>query len=903
PLHHTGEDAQGLLANWTAMWHPHLVHAAGAMPSWARIDDPPSELAARLLLIPSVSAGDIPAGFAARAKSEGAIVIRKATDRCAIIHEALAALDQPLAEIDEETVADFLALGYCYLQVELLTRQMRYSSNLDQVYFSTQLVAAAQAAVVGDTQKTRELLQACFDVLGEERDHFYPVDVFLLDLTLVAETTIDQRLRQELSRPQAANLLLSGETLRAIETNEPETFAALREAVAAGRAALIGGADHEEPLAVLSAEMAVASLQQGISVFQQRLECRPHVYGRRRFGLSPALPQWLKKMGFNAALHATLDGGHFPTGSQTKTMWQGADGTQIDAIARPPLDAEKPETFLGLCTKLGESMDSDHVATLALAHWPRQACLWLDDLRRIAGWGPVLGKFVSVSDYFAQSAAGGMHDAFGLDYYRSPYLQQDVIRKRDDPISRISSRYARESESAAVNALTTLAAALSGDPPAESETNSAAPTDAVAAAMERFVDALPRASGAAQAGMLVANPHSFVRRICVPADELSELPAVQKPVYAVGQTGGAKHVIVDVPPMGFVWVAAGGGGSNSQKSLVEDGVLRNEYFEARIDESTGALRSVHDYKQRNNRISQQLALRMPADKSRRDEDDSDNAFDPNYSVMAADAIEVTLADAAVGEVVSRGRLVDRDGKKLAGFVQRFRVTRGSRVLKIDIELDPVETPRADAWKSYYACRFAWGDESADLYRTLAGARFATSNNRFESPDYVELDLPNLRTAILTGGLPYHRRAGMRVLDTLLIVRGETQRRFQLGIGIDLTHPLQEALGLRAPVCSRLQTAAPPSGASSGWLFHVDSKNVVATHWEPIAEEGRVAGVRVRLLEAYGRAAKVTLRALRKLTSAQKTDFLGSPLGDCQASGDQAALEMDAYEFAQVELRW
>ena len=66
------------------------------------------------------------------------------------------------------------------MQVELLTRQMRYASNLDEVYFNNTILAAAQAYVDADQQKTKELLQSCFDVLGEERDHFYPVDAHLM---------------------------------------------------------------------------------------------------------------------------------------------------------------------------------------------------------------------------------------------------------------------------------------------------------------------------------------------------------------------------------------------------------------------------------------------------------------------------------------------------------------------------------------------------------------------------------------------------------------------------------------------------------------------------------------------------------------------------------------------------
>ncbi len=145
PLYHEGEDADGLLASWSAMWHPALLASAKALPTWFRVDDPPENLANRLVIVPSVSMQELPTGFTQRAKEEGACLIRKKHDRAEIVSLALEMLDGGDGGLDKELVADFLALGFCYLQVELLTRQMRYASNLDEIHFRNQAVGAASS--------------------------------------------------------------------------------------------------------------------------------------------------------------------------------------------------------------------------------------------------------------------------------------------------------------------------------------------------------------------------------------------------------------------------------------------------------------------------------------------------------------------------------------------------------------------------------------------------------------------------------------------------------------------------------------------------------------------------------------------------------------------------------------
>ncbi|MEX2176179.1 MAG: hypothetical protein WD872_17590 [Pirellulaceae bacterium] len=934
PTYHEGEDADSLLASWSALWHPELMAAAGQTPTWRRIEDPPAELKDKLIVVPSVCVAKLPTGFAQRCKDEGGLLIRKTASRGEIVAAALAALDKAAtsedgsagaspsheaspSQVDPELAADFLALGFAYLQIQLLTRQMRYSSNLDEAYFKNNVLAGAVAAVEGNEALAKEKLSACFSVLAEERDHYYPVDAFVLDLNLVASTTLGQSLRDELARETPTSLILSADLLAEMAAKEPATLTALKTGLEAGRIGLAGGEATELRLPLLSHEAILAELRRGLAQYEALLGRRPEVFGRWRYGLSPHLPGILHRLGFRGALHATFDEGKTPDGLQLKIRWEGLDGSAIDAIARTPLDASKPQTFLALATKLGESMDGDHVATICLAHWPGQASPWLDDLRRIARYCSALGKFVTVDQYFRETEQPGQLDRFEAARYRSPYLKQAIVRRHEDPIStpqRFWQRQASASAAQAMDALATLAGGGdrgqgSGVRGQEIREDSGSKVDAALAAsletsQDRLATALAGQKPTSGRGVLVINPCSFVRRIGIETASLAGLPTIQRPVYAADEAAGTEQVVVDVPGMGFVYLTPGQPAARDKKTLllVEDGVLRNEFFEAIINPTTGTLSAIHEYKSRGNRLSQQLALRMPGPKQR----PGDTYRDPDeaavYSVMAADSVETTIATTALGEIVTRGRLLDLQGTTLASFVQTYRLWRGSRVLHVEVQLDPAEEPKADPWNSYYCCRFAWADEGAELFRTLNQTRQSVTEKKFESPHYVQLEGEKHSTTILTGGLAFHRRHEDRMLDTLLVTRGERQRRFRLGIGVDLAHPLHEAIGLLTPPVVVTRASAPASG-SSGWLFHLSSRNVVATHWAPLEEAGAVVGFRVRLLETAGRPVSLALSAFRAVQSAHTVDFADNLLAEQKVEEGKIKLDLAAHEWIEVVARW
>jgi alpha-mannosidase len=948
------EEAEQVLSAWSALWHPALVAAAKVMPHWASAETPPPEPAGHLILVPRAAEGLVAAEWLSQAAEAGATIIKAVSRREEMVAAALQRLDAPLPAVDPELVADFLALGFCNFQVEMLTRNLRYMANLDEVAFEKELVAAADAACQGDVETARQRLQASFDLLHTAREYFYPSEAKLLDLMLVAPSTLGASFRAALANGPPKSLLISAAVLDEMARREPESLAALRTALEAGTASIVGGELDELELPLLPLEAMVAQLERGLELYERHLGQRPAVFGRRRFGMTPAMPQLIDAFGFTGAIHATLDDGRFPAPSTSRNRWEGLDGTTVETIVRVPGDAGRADSFYRLSQSLGSAMDMDYSSVILFAHWPGQTSVWYQDLQRIIRYTRVMGSFTTAADYFQQTGMSGQQAAYKADEYRSPYLRQAVGQRQPDPISRWVRYFARRAAAESERTLQTLRALVTGsteltgnelleavEDSLRSGTVCAAlggpPEGDLACALD-FGDLLqtvldgtvigfsravaPDAEPFRPTGLFVANPCSFSRRICLELPASQPLPEVIEPVQCAAEVGGRKTVIVDVPPTGFAALVppreaqpAPDASSRSwglfrkeraeppplaELSLPEKpdatirpgASLRNEFFTVNIDPATGAIRSIFDHQTRGPRLAQQIAMRLHGARGDADE---------NYSIMAADEITIASPGPVLGEVIVRGRLVDRHARRLSGFRQITRIWRGSRIIELEIELDPTETPEGDPWNSYYAARLAWADETASLYRGVNQAVLPTDATQFESPHFVELRREKLRTTLLAAGLPFHRRIGTRKLDSLLVVEGETARRFRLGIAIDVANPMAAAIDFLTPLAVQFGHAA--ASTTSAWLFHLDARNVLATRWQPLETEGRVVGFRVRLLETEGRRVSLGLRSFRQMGSAHQVSHGTRPPTELSVAGDRITVEIEPYQWLEVEARF
>ncbi len=244
-------------------------------------------------------------------------------------------------------------------------------------------------------------LRAAFEVLTQARERFYPVDVYLLDLCLLDPAMSAGVLKEPLETPDPHHVSGSRprqSRIRPCTTRRPRPPYDKRSPTVGPTwwAARI----PRPKIRSCPWNPSAGSSGAACEVYRAHLDDRNvETYARRRFGLYPQLPQIAKRFGFRYALHLGFDAGRFPLCAEPKRLWESPDGSNLETLMRPPLAADRPSHGWLLPWRLAATMKNDHVATLALLHWPLNVAPWYIDLRRMATYSPVLGRWTTLSDY------------------------------------------------------------------------------------------------------------------------------------------------------------------------------------------------------------------------------------------------------------------------------------------------------------------------------------------------------------------------------------------------------------------------------------------------------------------------------------------------------------------------
>lgn len=439
-LYRKSSEVDAIFSAWSALYHPALVAHFGAAPRWEPAGSPTSGLPRRLVVVPPCAESILSKSWVKSAEEEGAVFIRDVEDRDEILRVAFEKLgiDAPIGDEASET---FLSLGLCCFLEELLTRKLRYMSNLDAQSFDSRIVDAARAHVAGNVEERETNLQKAFDLLTQAKEYFFPTATKFLELTWVEEedfaADLPAALRRQRSRDEKSNVVLPVPLLKICRDRYPETFALLKEEIEAKRTILIGGDEWEGPLYLESPLEIVRTLLAGRAAYLDAFGTAPKVFARREAGYAQILPQLLKLTGYEAAFARTRDGWTLlekPT-DRSRFLWQGRDGSTVAAFCKKPLDAAESEEILQLPERIGNSYYSDDATSVVFERRPNKGSRWLSDFFRMDRYSPVLGKFYDFNEYFEATRGAGTKEKFVKDQFKTNFLTRSARRERSDLVS------------------------------------------------------------------------------------------------------------------------------------------------------------------------------------------------------------------------------------------------------------------------------------------------------------------------------------------------------------------------------------------------------------------------------------------------------------------------------------
>jgi hypothetical protein len=898
PTHHTlmlnAEDVTAFLNGYLALWHPAVLCGASGPPKIASAYDHETPTAGHVYAVPETPQLFLPDDWLERVTAVGATSFRATPNRGDTVANVTRVVGgEPC---DPACVGWFAALGFGYLLLEGLFEAM---DHLPQLLVEDFWRDVTQALAAADAQACRTHLVAAADRLRETREILYPNTVYFADLLLLNDLPPDAPLPLPLEAGTPTNVIASAQYLERLAETNPSLLDKLRQGLQNDSVDVCSGPYRDRHDALRPIESQLWNLRKGLAVCKQLLGQDVRIHARRRFAVAPQTPSLLSAVGLYKTILLQFDDSVLPTYRAAIVEWPAPDGKRLETFTRRPELASDPNTFFHLAYSLGRTMLQDMTASFVLLHGGTPAAPYYADWLELHRLAPVFGQFMTLSRFFSEVIAGEYPQVLKADELHSGYLDDLTNQHAENPVSRFAALARRRRDLEATWTLAGLNRGLTRTAEVEpliGRLQSAEDAFELERPIEHTVETLANEALAKLAekllskatgntpGHLLINPCSFTRRVAV------ELPGVRTPLPAPARAtqleGDKGRVVVEIPGLGFAWIPCavepGTKVVMPRGKPVDGHTLKNEFFEAEIDEQTGGLRTIRDPRRGVGRLGQQLV------------------FGPG-SVMKARSVETTSSGPALGEVVAEGDLLDSQNEVLATFRQTFRCWWGRPLLDIRIELNPASPPTGYPWHSCYSARFAWGDPKAFLYRAINLLTFPTSHPRPESPDFFEIRTANQRTAILTGGLPFLQRLGPRMVDVILLPGVETARTFELALALDLDDPIQAAQDLITPVFTIPVTKGPPHVGASGWLCSVDVPSVVLTSLRPAADGGDA--IVARLLETRGVGTQAALFCVRRPVRAVLLDEHDNDLGEAAIEGDAVSLYFTAGEMQRVRVEF
>jgi alpha-mannosidase len=984
-------------AAWTVLWHPWILANSSGIPEWKRSDGSSLDVEQALVLVPSAESSAVDAPVMERMIVQNCTIATATQSRATSLSNVFSAIEDHRSS-DSETVStnslqsqeafielplplaspplidlhgqqrtsikvdDFYALGLATLLVQALTRKIHYSSNLDVVLFGEQIRTASQAFLNRDPLECERWLQSCYDQLSQERDRYFSQSAHLIDLTLLAKTTLQGSLDRQLSSQHPQNVLASTAIVERLSQANPSALQELAQGIASGRISLAGGSANSDSSTLpgqvkaearsegdLQDDAPVDYARQAQSTLYRRLHDARQSY--LRFGINPPevfaqmepgipwdFPTVLTNLGYKAALLHAFTDANYPVPTQSKIAWESSDGKTIDTIASGFVDASLPRSVFSIISDLGKQFDYHQIPTLVFAHWPDRCCDAFRDIVIATRRTSALGQWSTFANYFESTGSPYSNQKFVASQFALPFQksrsefqrastgQRSIQQKRfqvestlnfavvADSILRGKTAFSEEAIQMAIDVDQqglTMRSPRDGQPADSTLPSLNVLKEKIGTAIAKSIPRSPKDSGASS-GFLVLNPHSGPQRVYLSSMKQPLESTDPQRMYAIHSHSAGTDLVVDLPPMGVLQLAPSdklSASSARSKNAIAHGpligssswLLANEFIECQIDPKSGYLRSLMVARKRGGKLSGMPAIAI---------DKPSLTAASQYAIPSKVSNQYLFNSPLRATIVSRGELV-HEGKCYGTFSAEYTLWRGARHADISVsyKLDSgLAISEGDSlWNLAPVWRTAWPSPTTTISTWVHGAKtkaqaVKSDGHQFYAPDLIELDDAEHRLYLTSGGSPVHRRVDSLFLETLVPMLDSRTGSHSFRLGMDWPRPYQTFLeSLEEPWLVADDLGTFQSGGSL-WMVQVNQPNVrLACQKLLYDSNSKPNGMRLMIQETHGKSIKCKLSFYRDVLAASKVQFDGTVIESLEIDSGEVALPITANECSFIDV--
>ncbi|WP_236696029.1 hypothetical protein [Rhodopirellula islandica] len=860
--------------------------------------------------------------------------------------------------------ADFFALGYTWWQIQVLTRRLRYTSNLDQVYFETRVLDAAEAWTRNDAEATAAALHDCFDALAEERDHYFASDPSLIDLTLLTPSTLDRFFDQPepttstteaiLATPR--NALVDQAVAEAVLNADATVQQKFQSRFAAEAMSWAGGGPAPSIcFDELTIDEMERTLRESIDQAERAIGQPMVVHARLGGSTTPEVVAALASHKHDGQSQTQcrgllpidfLNGTGF--GDEAKVIL-GENGHEIEALTAKPLDANNESSFLTLGTRLGEAIDAGEIATALLVHWPGEGCDSFNDLNRAATWTLALGRFWKIDEYFIDGE-NPYHHGSSASWKASPADRMQAGAKAARQSATGYASLVQQQSSRDASGLSMLANPRRTDP-----THGLAESLGLTGCTEAPADLTSNPQPTDN--VLVIN-HSGVptrQRVLVKG----KLPTNNRSVFHAHAVRNHTDAVLDIPAWGYRWtssnpaakpllaepavqtgVPAAGGDhprlirwakqlgrsmSRGPGAIVDGERMSNEFLELNLNPEHGGIQGVYSGKVRGNRLSTRIEF-VPAKRKSADKNASglvakcDSVQTKENSVSRG---VVAMAGTIALPTASSGDASDSATGQQLQWQSEIELVRGSRLVRYRIRFEALpRTSNAEKnanapldWIHHPVLRMAFPGASPVVRAIVREKLHRTSARRFLAPLGFVHEEDECQTLVATHGNSFHRRSEDRFLETLLPLAeaapptNEATDGFspwhEFAFGFDVPHPIDASMQpWRTPTVLQVPDGQLiRNGVPAGsWLMHASPSTMrVQIVATGKLDDGRMV-LHLRAIQTTSKSVRGVVRFCQPVALAHPISPLSRPLGNHNedVSAPPKTVAMQAIDKASID---